>query len=114
MALPNPSHIERPLSLLRHWDLCQNLVLHFWKRWSIEYLTTLNKFHKWNRKSRNLMIGDVVLIIEKNPFTNKWPLGQIVDTHPGRDGHVRVVTIKTANGVYKRPVTKVALLLECE
>ena len=47
------------------------------------------------------MIGDVVLIIEENPFTNKWPLGRIVDTHPGRDGHVRVVTIKTANGVYK-------------
>ena len=85
MALPNPSHIERPLSLLRRWDLCQNLVL---KGWSIEYLTTLNKFHKWNHKSRNLMIGDVVLIIEENSFTNKWRLVRIVDTHPGRDDHV--------------------------
>ena len=45
-ALPDPSSSYRQLSLLKCWDLCQNLSRHFWKRWSAEYLTTLNKFCK--------------------------------------------------------------------
>ena len=32
-------------------------------------------------------------------------------THLGKDGLVRVVTIKTSNGIYKRPVIKVAILI---
>ena len=41
----------------------------------------------------------------------KWPFDKVIQTHTGKDGLVRVVTIKTATGTYKRPVTKIALLL---
>ena len=41
----------------------------------------------------------------------KWPLAKVIQTHTGKDGLVRVVTIKTATGTYKRPVIKIALLL---
>ena len=34
-----------------------------------------------------------------------------METHPGNDGLVRVVTVKTSSGVYKRPVTKITVLL---
>ena len=62
-SLPNPSFSFRHVSLLRRWDLCQNLISHFWKRWSAEYLSTLNKCTKWHYPSRNLAVGDI-----------KWPL----------------------------------------
>ena len=44
----------------------------------------------------------------------KWPLGKIIEVYPGQDGLIRVVSVKTASGVYKRPVNKVALLLPFE
>ena len=42
-ALPDPSFSYRTMSLLRRWHLCQNLVRHFWQRWSAEYLSTLKQ-----------------------------------------------------------------------
>ena len=48
----------------------------------------------------------------ENP-TN-WPLARVIQTHPGRDNLVRVVTVKTANGVYKRPVNKMAILVPAD
>ena len=44
----------------------------------------------------------------------KWPLGRVVKTYPGRDSLVRVVDVKMSQGVYKRPITKIALLLAKE
>ena len=110
-ALLDPSFSYRPVSLLKRWDLCQNLIRHFWQRWSSEYLTSLNKFSKWHHPTRNLQVGDVVIIREDTLVPTKWPLARVSQVHCGQDGLVRVATVKTAKGTYKRPVTKLALLL---
>ena len=110
-ALPDPSSSHRSVSLLKRWDLCQNLIRHFWRRWSDEYLTSLNKFNKWHYPTRNFQVGDVVVLREDTLAPTKWPLARVTQVHCGRDGLVRVVTIKTPKGTYKRPVTKLALLL---
>lgn len=55
------------------------------------------------------MVGDIILMMEDKTYTTKWPIGRVITVHPGRDGYVRVVTVKTNAGTYKRPV---ALLLE--
>ena len=44
----------------------------------------------------------------------KWPLEKVIDVHPGKDGGVRVVTVKTAKGIYKRPVVKMVPLVLTE
>jgi hypothetical protein len=41
-------------------------------------------------------------------------MANVVDTHPGKDGLVRVATVKTATGIYKRPTAKLALLIPHE
>ena len=84
---------------------------HFWKRWSLEYLITLQKGYKWTRPSRNISVGDVVILFEDGMVPTRWPLARIVKTHPGRDGVVRVVDVKTSKGLYRRPVHKIAVLL---
>lgn len=38
LNLPDPFVFFRPVSLHHRWHLCQNLVRHFWQRWSREYL----------------------------------------------------------------------------
>ena len=40
-----------------------------------------------------------------------WPLATVIHTHPGKDNLVRVVTVKTASGIYKRPVSKIAVFI---
>ena len=42
---------------------------------------------------------------------NNWPMGRIQELHPGSDGIVRAVTVKTARGMYERPIVKMFLLL---
>ena len=111
MTLPDTAVSPQPLSLIRRWHLCQTVVKHFWKRWSLEYLITLQKGYKWTRPSRNISVGDVVILFEDGMVPTRWPLARIVKTHPGRDGVVRVVDVKTSKGLYRRPVHKIAVLL---
>ena len=113
-SIPDPAFSYRSMSLLRRWHLCQSLVRHFWQRWYTEYITILRKFTKWHHPSRNAQVGDVVIVKEDNLIPGKWPLARITEVHTGQDGLVRVATVKTANGTYKRPITKLALLLPCE
>ena len=110
-AIPDNPQSYRSISLLHRWHLCQNLVRQFWSRWSNEYLATLHRFSKWNKRSENLREGEVVLLQEDSLIPTRWPIGRITKTFPGADGCVRVVTVKTSTGSYTRPVTKIAPLL---
>ncbi|UYV62590.1 hypothetical protein LAZ67_2001238 [Cordylochernes scorpioides] len=40
----------------------------------------------------------------------KWMMGRVAEIHPGRDGLVRVGSIRTKAGILKRPLVKLALL----
>ena len=42
----------------------------------------------------------------------RWPLARVIEVHPGQDGKVRVVTIKTSKGVYTRRVVKLVTLVQ--
>ena len=97
-------------SLLKKWNQCQAMVQHFWSRWSREYLNTLQSRTKWQRTRTNLQLDDIVIPKEDRTFACHWPLANIIQTYPGKDGLVRVAKVKTATGIYKRPVTKLALL----
>ena len=113
-ALPDVSDTDQPLTLLKHWHLCQTILNHFWKRWSGGYISSLQRYAKWNKSTRNIKIGDVVIIREDGLLPTKWAIARVVDVHPGQDNVVRVVTIRTSTGTYKRPVTKVAVLIPIE
>ena len=113
-ALPDSPNSYRSISLLKRWHLCQHMVRHFWKRWSSEYIDIFRRFNKWHFPTRNLQVDDIVILQDDNLVPTKWPLGRIVKTYPGKDSIVRVVDVKTSHGVYKRPITKISLLLPKE
>ena len=110
-ALPDPPSSFHSVSTLRRWELCQHLVRHFWKRWSTEYLTTLQKLQKWHSTHRNITVGDIVIIKDDSLVPGHWPLARVTRTYPGDDGVVRAVTVKTAKGTYNRPVHKLVLIV---
>ena len=111
-APPQQPMEELQLSAQKRWNLCQKLHHEFWHRWQQEYLHTLQKRNNWSDPQRNLMIGDVVLIKDQDLFVRTWPLALVTDIHPGTDGRVRAVTLKTSKGYYTRLSVKVVLLLE--
>jgi len=74
----------------------------------------MQKQNKWSDLQRNLRIGDVVLIKDQNLFVRTWSLALVTNIHPGADGRVRAVTLKTFKGYYTRPSVKMVLLLENE
>lgn len=55
-------------------------------------------------------VNDIVVLRDENLPPSKWLLGRIVATHPGYDGNVRVVTVKTATAKLKRSIVKVCVL----
>ena len=101
---------EREINSTKLWRQFQALVNFFWKRFTKEYIPKLTERKKRREKRKNLKEGNVVLVAEPNQARGIWPLGRIVSTHPGQDGMVRAVTVRTQYGEYKRPITKLCFL----
>lgn len=109
-ALPERNFQVDKLSYTNRWNYLQRLTQQFWSIWSQDYLNTLRNRKKWRQVSQNIKIGDIVLLKEDNVPPTTWPMGMVVQVHPGKDGLVRVVTIKTNKTCLQRPVVKLAPL----
>ncbi|XP_062121532.1 uncharacterized protein LOC133835556 [Drosophila sulfurigaster albostrigata] len=112
---PLISVLEPPInqpatSILNRWQRLKALHQQFCFRWKDEYLKELHKRTKWQSPTRNLRIGDMVVIKEDNLPSNEWRLGRVLTTCPGTDSKVRVVDVLTARGTIRRPVAKLILL----
>ncbi|XP_022102055.1 uncharacterized protein LOC110985381 [Acanthaster planci] len=94
----------------RRWKQAQYLADVFWRRWIREYLPSLQKRQKWLEPQRSIMVGDLVLIVDNDLPRNKWLLGRVLETYPGKDQLVRVVKVKTKSSILTRPVQKLCLL----
>jgi len=109
--LPMQTKITENMSFAEMWKKRKNLVLAFWKKWRNDYLMTLSVRQKWNQPLETDLMGKIVLINDDNAMKNEWKLGRIIKCHKGRqDDYVRAVDLKTATGVIRRPLQRLALL----
>ena len=97
-------------SLQQGWRQANMLASMFWKRWTREYLPTLQRRQKWWRVSRSLKTGDVVLLVDEQLSREQWPLGVVEEAKSDADGLVRTVSVRTKAGVVMRDVRKVCWL----
>lgn len=93
--IPDQDFSEFKANQLKRWQLVQKISQNFWKKWRNEYLNQLQIRAKWNTKKQEMQLGDLVMLKEANLPPNSWPLGRIVEKHPGKDGITRVVSVKT-------------------
>ncbi|XP_062704296.1 uncharacterized protein LOC134286661 [Aedes albopictus] len=105
-ALPEVNHLEQQISSLSRWNYVQRVAQDFRARWQSEYVLALQRLVKWQASSPNVSVGDFVLLVDDNEKPQQWLLGRIKELFPGTDGRVRVVSVKTANGVFRRDVRK--------
>nr|CAI5831915.1 unnamed protein product [Callosobruchus analis] len=114
-SIPQADLTEKPPNLLKHYEALQRLLQTFWKKWSLEYLTSLQPRTKWhNEQPNNLKVGSLVLLADNNLPPLCWKIGRVMECHPGSDGIVRVVTVKTAKGTTKRAIQTLAMFPEEE
>ena len=111
-AVPAPDLSKRNINGLSRWKLRQCLIADFWERWSNCYITSLNNFKKCYPHQCSIAVGDIVLIKGSDLFIHSWPSARINQTHPGDNGLVRVATVRTQKGVYRRAIHKLVPLLE--
>ena len=103
--------VAKPDDMYRgRWRHIQSLASRFWVRWTKEYLPQLQKRSKWLMKSRNISVGDLVLMLDENTPRSVWPLGLVISTNVGRDGLIRSVRLKTKSSEFVRPITKLVFL----
>ena len=108
--LPSADYTNVKCNSLSRWQTYQQQLQQFWQRWSSDYLQSLQQRQRWQKKSCNLEPGELVLLREDNTTPLQWPTAIITETHPGKDGGVRVVNLKTSKGTLKRPITKICPL----
>lgn len=109
-AIPDPDFTNLPTNRLDLLQLTQRRLQDFWKRWRREYLCQLQGRAKRWKPAVSIDVGTLVVIQDDNLPPMRWKLGRIVKVHPGDDGAVRVVTLKTATGSLMRPVEKICIL----
>ncbi|KAH8272647.1 hypothetical protein KR044_008485, partial [Drosophila immigrans] len=110
LSVAEPESRENVESIRNRWQRLKDLHQHFCVRWKEEYLKELHKRNKWQSPSRDLQVGDMVIINEDNIPPQQWRLGCVLTTCPGTDNKVRVVYVRTCRGVFRRPVAKLVLL----
>ncbi|XP_071643026.1 uncharacterized protein [Temnothorax longispinosus] len=110
-SYPEPDILDIPMNRLSRWQHVERLKQHFWSRWSKEYLAVCQGRTKWKSETHsNLEVGQLVMLKEDESMPLKWVLARIDGVHPGSDGVIRILTVRTSKGIYKRPIVKICPL----
>ncbi|XP_055522606.1 uncharacterized protein LOC129716796 [Wyeomyia smithii] len=105
--IPEINQLDDKIDSLSRWQYVQRVTQEFRSRWQSEYVSLLQRMVKWQRSAPNIMVGDFVLLVSDNEKPKQWPMGRVVELFPGTDGIVRVVAVKTLNGISKRDVRRI-------
>ena len=75
----------------------------------------MNNRQKWNCElNRILNKSDLVWLVEDSDKRGYYKLGRVTQTMEVSDRTIRSATIQTKEGVYKRPVVKLAPVLSMD
>ncbi|XP_025990428.2 uncharacterized protein LOC113003767 [Solenopsis invicta] len=110
VPLTSPPELDvsnTPINHLTRHQLLIQIRQHFWTRWFKEYLTQLQQRQKWTHTKVDIKVGTMVVLRDDNTSPLQWRLGRVIDVHPGKDGLIRIVDVKTANGILQRSIPKI-------
>ena len=95
--LPDDNPVAEDLPVTSRYRLISHVTRDFWQRWSAEASPSLIVRQKWHRKSRNLCVGDVVMIAEPTKMKARYKLAVVEEVKVSRDGFVRSAILRYNN-----------------
>lgn len=112
VALPEADFTNTKINRPTRWNLVQCQQQHFWRQWSMDYISTLQQLRaKWHTIQPNIQVGDIVLVKDDHVPPSQWLLARITVVHPNLDdGKIRVLTIQTKQLSFKGPDIKLVKL----
>lgn len=109
MAIPEPEE-KFNMDHISKWARVNAIKQLFWRRWSRDYINSLQARTKWITANPNVSEGTLVIVHEDNAPPQRWSMGRVIKGIPGSDGRIRVVDVKTPKGILRRPIHKLAVL----
>ena len=103
----------------RHqYQLLQQAITLFKKRWRDEYLTSLRQCHHNGcrvESQHHLHLGALVILVQNSQPKATWPLARILEVYPDAEGVIHTVKVKTEHDTFLRATNLVVPLeLSCE
>ncbi|KAG8237585.1 hypothetical protein J437_LFUL003309 [Ladona fulva] len=84
--VPEADLRDENIPIGKRWKLLQQMLHHFWYRWSSEYLQILQPRGKWRERAANIQPGQLVLLQADKTQPARWPLARVMEIHSGDDG----------------------------
>ncbi len=106
-AIPEPVE-DVPISIGQWCRMLQQIVSSSWKRWRLEYLSTLQRL----RQEVSGLGEGMVVVLKEETSPSQWRLGRIVRVLPDKVGRVRLVELRMKDGTVRRHVKSIVSLLE--
>ncbi|XP_053698661.1 uncharacterized protein LOC128745608 [Sabethes cyaneus] len=110
IAVPEPSLEGTPMNRLDRWQQTHEYVRRIWKQWQTDYLSGLQPRTRWTQQRDNVNLDTMVLLKDENLPPLKWRLGRVTQVFRGDDNNIRVVTVRTKEGEFRRAITKICVL----
>ena len=96
-VLPDDAKLAEDLPMPSRYRLINFVTTSFWQKWTREVAPRLIIRQKWHQKSRNLCVGDLVMICEPSQIKAKYKLAIVEDVLTSNDGCVRSATLRYTN-----------------
>ena len=95
--IPDDTNIAENLPVAARYQLVKHVSDAFWHRWCMYVSPALVVRQKWHEKSRNLKVGDLVMICDSSKVKSKYKLGIVDQLNESKDGVVRSTTVRYCN-----------------
>ena len=124
MEVPRVRFEEAP-SLTRRLQHAEEGVKQFWKKWMHLVFQEKLLSRTWRKVKRNVAVGDVVYMMEKDDDDEFCRMGVVEEVKAGPDGCIRTATIRYTNPggdphqrsppkLAVRPIHKLAVIVPVE
>ena len=95
-------YLDEPPS--ERYPYVQKIANLFWDMGKKTYIQSMIERKGLRKKIRNLAVGDLVLLVEKNLSRGQWCTGRVKKTYTGTDELIRVVDVESKGGIFRRTV----------
>ena len=120
--LPDDAELSSELGVRERYRIVNHVTTAFWKHWCTEVTPQHIFRQKWHKKSRNLCVGDLVMLCDPSPIKARYRLAIVEDVKVSADNCVRSATVRygKVDGdrcrriTVQRSVQRLALILPVE
>ena len=94
--LPDDAELSSELGVRERYRVVNHVTTAFWQRWCNEVTPQLVFRQKWHEKSRNLCVGDLVMLCDPSPIKARYRLAIVEAVNVSKDNCVRSASVRYA------------------